>query len=127
MTVATVSRTRCPAKFGNELLTTSERQKPMRSTRYLLSRIPDGLANGTRPRHLRCILYLAKGGRNQLEEWIKLCVQDTRDVMLHQGRISRQPGDDRPVKQRDRVDGAGGGRAVTAAEERGGSALAARS
>src|SRR5262249_31243233 len=25
--------------------------------RYLLDRIPDGLANGTRPRHLRCILY----------------------------------------------------------------------
>jgi hypothetical protein len=51
--------------------------------RYLLSRIPDGLANGTRPRHLRCILYLAKGGRALLDEWIKMCLQDTRDVMLH--------------------------------------------
>jgi hypothetical protein len=51
--------------------------------RYLLDRIPDGLANGTRPRHLRCLLYLAKGGRNQLEEWIKMCLQDTRDVMLY--------------------------------------------
>ena len=51
--------------------------------RYLLDRIPDGLSNGTRPRHLRCILYLANGGRNLLEEWIKMCLQGTRDVMLH--------------------------------------------
>jgi hypothetical protein len=51
--------------------------------RYLLSRIPDGLPNGTRPRHLRCILYLANGGRNLLDEWVKMCLQDTRDVMLH--------------------------------------------
>jgi hypothetical protein len=50
---------------------------------YLLSRIPDGLPNGTRPRHLRCILYLAKGGRALLDEFIKMCLQDTRDVMLH--------------------------------------------
>jgi len=49
---------------------------------YLLDRIPDGLANGTRPRHLRCILYLAKGDRKLLDQYIDLCLSDTRDVML---------------------------------------------
>jgi hypothetical protein len=49
---------------------------------YLLSRIPDGLPNGTRPRHLRCILFLAKGDRALLDQYIELCLQDTRDVML---------------------------------------------
>jgi hypothetical protein len=48
----------------------------------LLGRIPDGLANGTRPRHLRCILHLAKGDRALLDHYIELCLQDTRDVML---------------------------------------------
>jgi hypothetical protein len=51
--------------------------------RYLLDRIPDGLPNGTRPRHLRCILYLAKGDRTLLDQAIELCLQDTRDVMLN--------------------------------------------
>jgi hypothetical protein len=50
--------------------------------RDLLDRIPDGLANGTRPRHLRCILYLAKGDRALLDRYIALCLDDTRDVML---------------------------------------------
>ena len=50
--------------------------------RYLLDRIPDGLPNGTRPRHLRCILYLAKGDRTMLDRYIEMCLQDTRDVML---------------------------------------------
>jgi hypothetical protein len=51
--------------------------------RYLLARIPDGLPNGTRPRHLRCILYLAKGDKALLDKWIEMCLQDTRDVMLY--------------------------------------------
>jgi hypothetical protein len=50
--------------------------------RELLDRIPDGLPNGTRPRHLRCILYLAQGDRALLERYIALCLEDTRDVML---------------------------------------------
>ncbi|MBX6315523.1 MAG: hypothetical protein IRY99_21815 [Isosphaeraceae bacterium] len=50
--------------------------------RYLLDRIPDGLPNGTRPRHLRCILFLAKGDWALLDRYIELCLQDTRDVML---------------------------------------------
>jgi hypothetical protein len=50
--------------------------------RYLLDRIPDGLANGTRPRHLRCILYLAKGDKKLLDKYIDMCLCDTRDVML---------------------------------------------
>ena len=49
---------------------------------YLLSRIPEGLPNGTRPRHLRCILYLAKGDKARLDRFIAMCLQDTRDVML---------------------------------------------
>ena len=48
---------------------------------YLLDRIPDGLPNGTRPRHLRCILYLAKGDPTLLDRYIEMCLQDTRDVM----------------------------------------------
>ena len=51
--------------------------------RYLLNRIPDGLPNGTRPRHLRCIVYLAKGDRSLLDRYIEMCLQDTRDVMLN--------------------------------------------
>ena len=51
--------------------------------RDLLDRIPDGLPNGTRPRHLRCILYLAKGDRTLLDRYIEMCLQDTRDVMLN--------------------------------------------
>ena len=51
--------------------------------RYLLDRIPDGLPNGTRPRHLRCILYLAKGDRTLLDRYIEMCLQDTRDVMIN--------------------------------------------
>jgi hypothetical protein len=50
--------------------------------RYLLDRIPEGLPNGTRPRHVRCILYLAKGDRTLLDRYIEVCLQDTRDVML---------------------------------------------
>jgi hypothetical protein len=50
--------------------------------RELLERIPDGLPNGTRPRHLRCILYLAKGDRALLDRYITLCLEDTRDVMV---------------------------------------------
>jgi hypothetical protein len=49
---------------------------------HLLERIPDGLPNGTRPRHLRCILYLARGDRARLETYIQMCLEDTRDVML---------------------------------------------
>jgi hypothetical protein len=51
--------------------------------RYLLDRIPDGLPNGSRPRHLRCILYLAKGEKALLDRYIEMCLRDTRDVMLH--------------------------------------------
>ena len=51
--------------------------------RYLLDRIPDGLPNGTRPRHLRCILYLAKGDRALLDRYIEMCLTDTRDVMFN--------------------------------------------
>jgi hypothetical protein len=49
---------------------------------YLLDLIPDDLPNGTRPRHLRCILYLAKGDQTMLDRYIEMCLQDTRDVML---------------------------------------------
>jgi hypothetical protein len=49
---------------------------------YLLEKIPDGLPNGTRPRQLRCILYLAKGDRKRLDEYIEMCLMDTRDVMV---------------------------------------------
>jgi len=48
----------------------------------LLDKIPDGLPNGTRPRHLRCILYLARGDEGSLDRYIELCLEDTRDVML---------------------------------------------
>lgn len=51
--------------------------------RYLLERIPNGLANGTRPGHLRSILYLAKGDEERLDRYIKMCLSDTRDVMLY--------------------------------------------
>ena len=51
--------------------------------RYLLDRIPAGLPNGTRPRHLRCVLYLAKGDRALLDRYIEMCLQDTRDVMIN--------------------------------------------
>lgn len=51
--------------------------------RHLLDRIPEGLPNGTRPRHLRCILFLAKGDRVLLDRYIEMCRQDTRDVMLN--------------------------------------------
>jgi hypothetical protein len=49
---------------------------------YLLDRIPNGLINGTRPRHLRCILYLAKGDKERLDRYIEMCLSDTRDVMV---------------------------------------------
>src|SRR6516162_169571 len=67
-------RQRVIADFGPELANDIYR--------YLLDRIPDGLPNGTRPRHLRCILYLAKGDRTMLDRYIEMCLQDTRDVML---------------------------------------------
>jgi hypothetical protein len=50
--------------------------------RHLLERIPEGLPNGTRARHLRCILYLAAGNEAALNRAIETCLQDTRDVML---------------------------------------------
>lgn len=49
---------------------------------HLLDRIPNGLANGARPRHLRCVPHLAEGDRAQLDRFIKACLRDTRDVML---------------------------------------------
>lgn len=48
---------------------------------YLLDRIPEGLPNGTRPRHLRCILHLAQGDQQKLDEYIEMCLLDPRDVM----------------------------------------------
>ncbi len=82
--------------------------------RYLLSRIPDGLPNGTRPRHLRCILYLANGGRNLLDEWIKMCLQDTRDVMLYaeyepdsRGKLVRKRDFSKPFGRESIVDESG--------------------
>jgi hypothetical protein len=59
--------------------------------RYLLDRIPDGLPNGTRPRHLRCILSLARGDRAALDRYVELCLQDTRDVML-EAEYETRPG-----------------------------------
>ena len=49
----------------------------------LLKRVPDGLANGTRTRHLRCIVYLARGDVERLDRFIEMCLSDTRDVMLN--------------------------------------------
>ena len=67
--------------------------------RYLLGRIPDGLGNGTRPRHLRCILYLAKGDRKLLDKFIDMCLLDARDVMLW---AEAEPGKgSQPVPVRD--------------------------
>lgn len=57
-------------------------QQAERVYQELLARIPDGLPNGTHPRHLRCILFLAKGDRKQLDYYIEMCLGDTRDVML---------------------------------------------
>ena len=50
-------------------------------TELLLTKIPSG-GNGTRERHLRCILYLAKGNRKKLDKYIEACVTDPRDVMV---------------------------------------------
>ncbi|QEG33258.1 hypothetical protein [Bythopirellula goksoeyrii] len=61
--------------FGHEHAT--------RILQHLLDKIPDGLANGTRHRHLRCILYLSEGDEVRLDEYIEMCLQDTRDVMLN--------------------------------------------
>ena len=54
--------------------------------RYLLDRIPAGLPNGTRPRHLRCILYLAKGDRPSAETSLRTSLQhgeqpDAQDLL----------------------------------------------
>ena len=49
---------------------------------HLLANVPEGLPNGTRPRHLRCILFLATGHMKQLDDYLKMCLCDTRDVML---------------------------------------------
>jgi predicted esterase len=67
--------------------------------RYLLERIPSGLPNGMRPRHLRCILYLAKGDREQLDRYIEMCLRDTRDVML--GAEYETTSDSKLVRKRD--------------------------
>ena len=48
----------------------------------LLEKIPDNLPNGTLERHLRCVVYLAKGDFAKLNSAIELCLQDTRDVMM---------------------------------------------
>ena len=66
--------------------------------RHLLDRIPAGLPNGTRPRHLRCILHLAKGDRASLDHYIEMCLQDPRDVMLN-AEYELRPGSD--VRVRD--------------------------
>ena len=49
---------------------------------YLLEKIPEGLPNGTRDRHLRCVLHLAGGDPRRLDDAIDLCRSDPRDVML---------------------------------------------
>ena len=79
---------------------------------HLLDRIPEGLPNGTRPRHLRCILYLAAGSRHLLEEAIKLCLGDPRDVMLQaeyedgpRGGLNRKRDFERPFGDADLVKG----------------------
>lgn len=79
---------------------------------HLLDRIPAGLPNGTRSRHLRCILYLAAGDRHLLEEAIKLCLSDPRDVMLQaeyengpRGGLNRMRDFDRPFGDEDLAKG----------------------
>ena len=67
--------------------------------RELLDRIPEGLPNGTRPRHLRCILHLARGDRAALDRYIEMCLEDTRDVMLNAEYESAWTS--RPVRVRD--------------------------
>lgn len=65
----------------------------------LLARIPSGLANGTRPRHLRCILYLAQGDQERLDRYIEMCLRDTRDVMV--GAEYESAADPELVRKRD--------------------------
>jgi hypothetical protein len=67
--------------------------------RDLLDRIPDGLPNGTRPRHLRCVLFLANGDLAALDRAIELCLQDPRDAILHAEYSTDSPAD--PVRLRD--------------------------
>ena len=61
--------------------------------RYLLEKIRDGLPNGTRPRHLRGILSLAKGDREMLEKSIELCLMDPRDLIVAAEYEMRSPDD----------------------------------
>lgn len=75
MTIPEDIRQRVEQDFG------TEQTEPIYD--YLLEQIPDGLPNGTRPRHLRCILYLAKGDKELLDQAIALCLSDPRDVMLN--------------------------------------------
>lgn len=79
--------------------------------RYLLNQIPDNLANGTRRRHLRCILYLAHGDRTLLDQFIDLCRGDARDVMLAaeyeedpEGELVRKRDFEKPFAQSWQVD-----------------------
>lgn len=79
--------------------------------RHLLHQIPDGLANGTRRRHLRCILHLAHGDRALLDQYIELCLGDARDVMLaaeyeegSQGGLVRKRDFEKPFAQSWQVD-----------------------
>jgi len=48
----------------------------------LLTDVPEGLSNGTRPRQLRCIIHLANGDLEKLVYYTQICLKDTRDVMF---------------------------------------------
>lgn len=103
MTIPADIRQRVIADFGQE--------DAEEIYEYLLEKIPDGLPNGTRPRHLRCILYLAKGDRKRLDEAIELCLMDPRDVMVAaeyedgpRGGLNRKRDFGRPFEQAELED-----------------------
>ena len=88
-----------PSDIRQRVVSDFGQQRADEIYRYLLERIPSGLANGTRKRHLRCILFLAKGDKERLDRYIEMCLRDTRDVML--GAEYETARDSRLVRKRD--------------------------
>jgi hypothetical protein len=41
-----------------------------------------GSGNGTRERHMRCVVFLSEGSLDKLETYIDMCLLDPRDVIV---------------------------------------------
>lgn len=75
-------KTNLPADIAHQIKIDFGETKAAEVINYLLEKIPERMPNSAPARLFRCIVYLAEGDRDKLDQAIDLCVGDPRDVMF---------------------------------------------